>query len=152
VLRGVAAGVTLMIVLAHQASGQDTLSDAAWKADIARRAAARHRVEVQRDSVAMLVDTIEVTPQQVILHRGDTLAIDRLLQGFTTVAKRRDGSVITTFRPSYLVSPHGTAVTVREGEIIAAAIGEGEVWVRATIAKGPFDESRPTTKIPLIVR
>jgi hypothetical protein len=62
VLRRIAAGVTLMIVLAHQASGQDTLSDAAWKADIARRAGARHRVEFERDSVGLLVDTIEVSP------------------------------------------------------------------------------------------
>jgi hypothetical protein len=78
--------------------------------------------------------------------------MERLLKQFRTVGKRRDGSVIAAFRPSYLMSQHGSAVMVREGEIIAASIGEGELWVRATTPKGPFDDSRPTTKIRLIVR
>jgi hypothetical protein len=59
--------------------------------------------------------------------------MERLLKQFRTVGKRRDGSVIAAFRPSYLMSQHGSAVM-------------------ATTPKGPFDDSRPTTKIRLIVR
>lgn len=151
-LRCIVAGVALLGVLSEPAVAQDTLSDAAWKADIARRAAVRHRAEVQRDSAATRVDTIQVFPAAIILHVGDTLTFPQLVMRLKVVGKSRDGVVITDFRSSYMIPPGGRAIVVNDGQVIAAAVGEGELWTKAHRPTGPFDDARPTTRIRHIVQ
>ena len=143
---------TILVLLAQRAAAQDTLSDSAWKADVARRAAARHRAEAQRDSATLLVDSIYVTPSELTLHVGDTLTFPQLVAQLKAVGKKRDGSVVTGFRTSYMLSPRSKAVVVRNGQVVAESVGEGELWAKAGAPSSPFDDSHPTTKIRLIVR
>jgi hypothetical protein len=51
-----------------------------------------------------------------------------------------------------MIPPRGTAVVVRNGQVIAGAVGEGELWAKSKVGTGPFHDARPTTKIRLIVR
>ncbi|MDQ2666180.1 MAG: hypothetical protein M3Z05_09240 [Gemmatimonadota bacterium] len=37
-------------------------------------------------------------------------------------------------------------------QVIAVAVGEGELWAKARAPTALFDDSRPTTKIRLIVQ
>jgi len=65
-------GVVLLGAISAPASGQDTLSDSAWNADRARRAAARAQSQTRLDSAARLVDTIVAVPAFVELRVGVT--------------------------------------------------------------------------------
>lgn len=156
VLRFVVAGTILLTIVARRAGAQDTLSDAAWKADVARRAVLRHageaKAKLQRDSTALLVDTIEVTPAEFAVHVGDTISIPELLGRMKSVGKGRDGRVVAGFHPTYLMPMSNSAMAISQGQIVVKAFGEAVVRARATTPAGYFDESRPTTRIRIVAR
>jgi hypothetical protein len=154
--RCIVAGTVLLASFSRHAAAQDTLSDAAWKADVARRAVLRHAAEAkaqaQRDSTALLVDTIEVSPVEVAVHVGDTISIPELLRRLKAVGKGRDGQVVAGFHPTYLFPMSNSAMAIRQGQIVVTGFGEALVRARAKPSTGPYDDSRPTTSIRIVAR
>lgn len=150
--RCIAAGALLLAGVPRLAAGQDTLSDSAWKADVARRAAVRHAAQAKGDSAAMLVDTIEVTPLEISVHVGDTLLGPALTGRLKAVAKGKDGRIVPNFHPVYLFPRSTPAFAIGQGQIVVLGPGEVVVRVVARVPTGPPEAVRPVTSVRLVAR
>ncbi len=136
----------------RHATAQDTLSDAAWKADMAKRAAQRRHAEETRDSVSLLVDTLVVSPAKLEMRVGDTVSSYTLLHRLKVTGKRRTGELVTGFATVFAIDPRTMAVQSRDGQVVALAPGEATVFVWSRKPVNPFDDTPPVTKVKIIVQ
>jgi hypothetical protein len=128
---------------------QDTLSDSAWKADIARRAALRHHAEATRDSLAQQIDSIAVDTHEIALHIGDTLAMPDLVRRLRVRGRLKSGAWLGEFPTLYKFSAGGTGIVTRDNQVIAESAGESELLVQPMLSRRASQQTIPTVRVRL---
>jgi len=143
---------TMLVFAASRAAAQDTLSDSAWNADRARRAAARAHAQARLDSLARLVDTIIASPASLTLAVGDSadvrLFYDRV-QWTGLRANLRD--TVRTFSKVLVLQPNPYLV-FRNGYVVAVAAGQAEIWAWPGRPGGTMRPATgPRTVVPVTI-
>jgi hypothetical protein len=146
----VVLGALLSTLPLATAAAQDTLSDSAWNADRARRAAMRQKAQTALDSAARLVDTIVVRPDVINLRVGDTVPTQLFYGRVTSIGLTARGDTVRAFSRTLSIS-RGAAIEMRNGVLIAREPGTAEVRVGAGRRFNPDDVSRPMSRIPIVV-
>jgi hypothetical protein len=149
--RWFAAIGSLLILAGASAKAQDTLSDSAWNADRARRAALRQNVFAKVDSAAKLVDTIVVRPAAINLRVGDSIPARLLYDRIVTIGLTARGDTVRTFAKTVSIS-RSAAIEMRDGVLYARAAGTAEVRVGTGRRFSIDDVTRPISRIPIIVQ
>ena len=132
------------------ARAQDTLSDSAWNADRARRAALRQKAQAQLEGAAKLVDTIIVRPGVIDLRVGDSIPSDLFYRRITAVGLTARGDTVPVFTKSLSIS-RGPVVQMVDGVLFARSVGTAEVRVGAGRRFNVDDVTRPISRIPIVV-
>jgi hypothetical protein len=143
-------GSVLLTAPVVSASGQDTLSDSAWNADRARRAALRAKAQAQFESAAKLVDSIVVRPDVINLRVGDTIPANIFYGRIVAIGLTARGDTVRTFAKTLAIS-RSAAVEMKDGVLVARAAGTAEVRVGAGRRFSVDDVARPISRIPIIV-
>ncbi|MEP6990615.1 MAG: hypothetical protein ABJA80_06760 [bacterium] len=141
-----------MVLVAQVAAAQDTLSDAAWKADRERRAAVRAATAAKFDSAAAAVDSVIVRPESLSMRAGDSALTYDFLKRIVAVGHRRGGGPeVVTFAKTLSIKPN--PYLVRHGDYtVAVAPGVAEVWFLPGRHLGnPFEASAPHTVMPVSI-
>lgn len=158
------AAAVLLFVGARPAAAQDTHLDSAWRADVARRAtlwkagvahraALLHAAMAEADSEARLIDSIEVTPAEVSVRVGDTLALRSIAARLAAVAREKNGRVVPSFRPVFLWPQSTPAFEISgDGKIVVLGPGELVFLVLAGAPVGSPETIRPATAVRLVAR
>ena len=128
---------------------QDTLSDSAWKADIARRAALRHRAEAARDSLAQQIDSIAVDTYAITLRIGDTLTMPDLFRRLRVRGRVKSGAWLEKFPTLYAVPGGRHRIVMRDNQVIAESAGERELLVQPMLAHPASQQVVPTVRVRL---
>jgi len=146
-------GVVLLGAISAPAFGQDTLSDSAWNADRARRAAARAQSQTRLDSAARLVDTIVAVPAFVELRVGDRMTAVELFARFKWIGLRSNGDTVRVFSKTLAIKP-GPFLEQLENLVTARGAGVAEIFVRSGYdPRGdPFGTTRPLTRVQVRIR
>lgn len=119
---------TMLVFAASRAAAQDTLSDSAWNADRARRAAARANAQARLDSLARLVDTIIASPASLTLAVGDSVDARLFYDQVRWTGLRANlRDTVRTFSKVLVLQPNPYLV-FRNGHFVAVAAGRAEVW------------------------
>jgi hypothetical protein len=141
-----------LVAMAPVASAQrkDTLSDSAWNADRARRAALRKSAQENLESAARTVDTIVVRPGVINLRVGDTVPSHLFYGQITAIGLTARGDTVPAFAKSLSIS-RDPAVEMRDGVLYARAPGTAEVRVGAGRRYNVDDVRRPISRIPIVV-
>jgi hypothetical protein len=142
---------SLLVMAVPSAKGQDTLSDSAWNADRARRAALRQKTLAHVDSAAKLVDTIVVHPVTIDLRVGDSIPANLFFGRIVAIGLTLRGDTVRTFAKTVSIS-RSPAVEMRNGVLYARAVGTAEVRVGAGRRFSGDDVTRPLSRIPIIVQ
>jgi hypothetical protein len=141
---------TLLMSPEASAKAQDTLSDSAWNADRARRAALRQKAQSQVDSATKLVDTIVVHPDAINLRVGDSIPARLFYGRIVAIGLTLRGDTVRTFAKTVSIS-RSPAVEMRNGVLYARAAGTAEVRVGAGRRFSVDDVTRPLSRIPIVV-
>lgn len=143
---------TLFATPLATAAAQDTLSDSAWNAQRAQRAAKRKQGMMQIDSVALTVDTIIVTPTAITLHVGDTIPASKFYDRFHTIGLTLSRDTVRNFTQTMSISRDTNVVQMRDGILYVRAPGRAELRVGARRRFNVDDVTRPLTRVPIIVQ
>ena len=158
------AAAALLFVGTQPAAAQDARLDSAWRADVARRttlwkadvahrAALLHAALAEADSEARLIDSIEVTPAEVSVRVGDTLAFRSIAARLAAVAREKNGRVVPSFRPVFLWPQSTPAFEIGgDGKIVVLGPGELVFLVLARTPVGSPETIRPATGVRLVAR
>ncbi len=141
-----------LVLVAQGVAAQDTLSDAAWKADRERRAALRGAADAKFDSAAAQVDSVIVRPESVSMRVGDSALTYDFLKRLVAVGHRRGGGPeVVTFAKTLSIMPN--PYLVRHGDYtVAVAPGVAEVWfIPGKHLGNPFDAAAPHTRVPVTI-
>jgi hypothetical protein len=145
--------IAMLVFAASRAAAQDTLSDSAWNADRARRAAARAKAQARMDSLARLVDTIVASPASLTVTVGDSVDARKFYDRVRWTGLRanlRDS--VHTFSKVLVLQPNPYLV-YRNGYFVAVAAGDAEIWAWPG---RPGESLRPSTGprtiVPVTIR
>lgn len=137
---------------ATAARAQDTLSDSAWRADRARRAAERKLAQLRLDSAALKVDTLVVTPASITLHVGDTMRANKFYDQFHVIGLTLGRDTVKEFTQTMSISRDTSVVQMRDGILRVVGRGSAELRVAARRRFNVDDVSHPITRVPISVR
>lgn len=119
-----------LVAAAPPIRAQDTLSDSAWNADRARRAALRATAQARIDSVASQIDSVIATPDHLALAVGDSSATATFYGQFHWAGRRAGrGDSVRDFVRTIILEPNPYLV-VRGGFVVAVAPGRAQIWVK----------------------
>ena len=135
----------------RESCAQDTLSDAAWNAQRAQRAALRQNRQAQLDSAAKLIDSIVAIPTVLRLRLGDSVSSAELFRQVTTIGITRRGDTVSAFTKTYAL-PINPVVELSSGMVYARSMGSAYLMLRAGRHLSPEDTVGPLTRIQIEVR
>jgi len=133
------------------AQSQDTLSDSAWRADRARRAAERKQAQLRLDSAALKVDTLVVTPASITLHVGETMRANKFYDQFRVIGLTLGRDTVKEFTQTMSISRDTAVVQMRDGVLRIVGTGKAELRVGARRRYNVDDLSHPVTRVPIVV-